>query len=143
MAFLALSADAFVDPQGHNRAAIEAVFQQVAAQILDYLAGASDHVPLPSVQGIPFQGIPEQPMAIAPLLDALGNLMAQSMNPSHPGYMGHMDPLPSTASIVGDWVAAALNNNMLSVEMSPALSRLEPLLLAEIAQLFGCLLYTS
>jgi glutamate/tyrosine decarboxylase-like PLP-dependent enzyme len=137
LAFLALPANAFVDPQGHNRAAIEAVFQQVAAQILDYLVGASDYVPLPTVQDIPFQGIPEQPTAIAPLLDALGNLMAQSMNPSHPGYMGHMDPLPSTASIVGDWVAAALNNNMLSVEMSPALSRLEPLLLAEIARLFG------
>lgn len=137
MAFFDLPADAFVHPLGHNRAAVEALFQQVAAQILDYLAGAGDHVPLPSVKHISFQGIPEQPTAIASLLDSLGDLMAQSMNPAHPGYMGHMDPLPSTASILGDWVAAALNNNMLSVEMSPALSRLEPLLLAEIAQLFG------
>ncbi|MGB3201125.1 MAG: aminotransferase class V-fold PLP-dependent enzyme, partial [Nodosilinea sp.] len=135
--FPALPTNAFVDPHGQNRSAVEAVFQQVSGQILDYLSGASDHGPLPSVHDIPFHGIPEQPSAIGPLLEALGTVMAQSMNPSHPGYMGHMDPLPSTASIVGDWVAAALNNNMLSVEMSPALSRLEPLLLAEIAQLFG------
>ncbi|WP_017297621.1 pyridoxal phosphate-dependent decarboxylase family protein [Nodosilinea nodulosa] len=137
MAFFDLPADAFVHPLGHNRAAIEAVFQQVVAQILDYLAGAGSHGPLPSVERVPFKGIPEQSTAIASLLESLDDLMAQSMNPAHPGYLGHMDPLPSTASIVGDWVAAALNNNMLSVEMSPVLSRLEPLLLAEIAQLFG------
>ncbi|WP_035991877.1 pyridoxal phosphate-dependent decarboxylase family protein [Leptolyngbya sp. KIOST-1] len=133
----ALPVEAFVNPWGRNREAVEALLQQVAAQILDYLAGAGDQVPLPTVHSIPFEGIPEQPMAFASLLDAVGEVMAQSMNPAHPGYLGHMDPLPSTASIVGDWVAAALNNNMLSVEMSPALSRLEPELLAEIARLFG------
>lgn len=137
MARSVLPATAFVDPGGHNRAAIEAVLQRATEQILDYLTGAGSHVPLPSIKDFDFQGIPEQPTAIAPLLESLPNLMAQSMNPAHPGYLGHMDPLPSTASVVGDWVAAALNNNMLSVEMSPALSRLEPLLLAEIAQLFG------
>ncbi len=132
-----LPATAFIDPQGHNRAAIAAVLQQVVEQILDYSTGAGSHDPLPSVKDIEFSGIPAQPTAIAPLLSSLGDLMAQSMNPAHPGYMGHMDPLPSTASIVGDWAAAVLNNNMLSVEMSPALSRLEPLLLAELAQMFG------
>ncbi|PZV20406.1 MAG: aspartate aminotransferase family protein, partial [Leptolyngbya sp.] len=137
MAPSVLPAAAFIDPQGRNRAAVEAIFQRVAAQVLDYLAAAGSQGPLPEVKDIHFRGIPEQPTAIAPLLESLGDLMAQSMNPAHPGYMGHMDPLPATASIVGDWVAAALNNNMLSVEMSPALSRLEPLLLADLAQLFG------
>jgi glutamate/tyrosine decarboxylase-like PLP-dependent enzyme len=137
LVFSALPETAFVHPQGHNRAAIEALLRQVSDQILDYLAGAADRGPLPAVKQFSFAGIPEQPTAIAPLLEALQILMAESMNPAHPGYLGHMDPLPSTASVVGDWVAAALNNNMLSVEMSPALSRLEPLLLADIARLFG------
>ncbi|WOD38847.1 aspartate aminotransferase family protein [Nodosilinea sp. E11] len=137
MAPSVLPATAFIHPQGHNRAAIEAVFEQVTAHILDYLAGASRLVPLPTVKDIAFEGIPEQPTAIASLLESLPSLMAQSMNPAHPGYLGHMDPLPATASLLGDWVAAALNNNMLSVEMSPVLSRLEPLLLADMAQLFG------
>ncbi|TVQ11888.1 MAG: aspartate aminotransferase family protein [Leptolyngbya sp. DLM2.Bin27] len=132
-----LPATAFVDPQGRNRAAVAALLQQVAAQIVDYLAGAGHQVPLPQITDVTFAGIPDQPTAIAPLLETLGHLMAQAMNPAHPGYMGHMDPLPTTASIVGDWAAAALNNNMLSVEMSPALSRLEPLLLADLARLFG------
>lgn len=111
--------------------------QAVTGQILDYLAGASHHGPLPQVKQSLFQTMPQQPRQVEELLETLGLVMAQSMNPSHPGYMGHMDPLPTTMSMLGDWVAAALNNNMLSVEMSPALSRLEPLLLQEIAQLFG------
>lgn len=137
MALPVLPATAFVHPQGDNREAIEAVLRAVAGQILDYLAGAGTAEPLPLTQKPVFQPIPEQPTDVGTLLQHIQAVMAQSMNPAHPGYMGHMDPLPTTASLVGDWVAAALNNNMLSVEMSPVLSRLEPLLMAEIAGLFG------
>ncbi len=137
MPFTVLPATAFIDPFGHNRAAIEEIFQAVTGQILEYLTSAGHQVPLPPAESSVFKAIPEQPGDIANLLEPLQAIMAQSMNPAHPGYIGHMDPLPTTASILGDWVAAALNNNMLSVEMSPALSRLEPLLMAEIAQLFG------
>ena len=71
------------------------------------------------------------------LLNQLKDIIQQSMNAAHPGYIGHMDSIPSTASMLGDLVVGALNNNMLSVEMSPVLSRLEPLLVKEIAALFG------
>jgi glutamate/tyrosine decarboxylase-like PLP-dependent enzyme len=135
--FTDLPATAFIDPSGQNRLAVEEIFRTVTHQILDYLTSAGGQVPLPNVEDSLYQAIPEQPGEIAALLAPLQTMMAQSMNPAHPGYMGHMDPLPTTASILGDWVAAALNNNMLSVEMSPALSRLEPLLMGEIAQLFG------
>ena len=137
LALPVLPATAFSHPQGHNREAIETVLQAVVGQIVEYLTQAGAYEPLPLTQQAVFKPIPEQPTDMAVLLDHLQAIMAQSMNPAHPGYMGHMDPLPTTASLVGDWVAAALNNNMLSVEMSPALSRLEPLLMAEIAQLFG------
>jgi glutamate/tyrosine decarboxylase-like PLP-dependent enzyme len=128
---------AFVDPSGSNRSDIEALFQQVGQQLLDYLSQAGQHSPLPQATADWFPGIPETSTEIPAVMDSLHTILFQSMNPAHPGYMGHMDPLPTTVSIVGDWVAAALNNNMLSVEMSPALSRLEPLLMQEIAQLFG------
>ena len=45
--------------------------------------------------------------------------------------------MPTTFSVLGEMVTAAINNNMLSLEMSPLLSRLESLLLAEFAVLFG------
>jgi glutamate/tyrosine decarboxylase-like PLP-dependent enzyme len=129
---------AFVDPFGRNRPDIEALFQRVSQQLLDYLTRAGQQSPLPTAEAGWIQGIPEDSTDIAVVLDSLKTVLSQSMNPAHPGYMGHMDPLPTTISILGDWVAAALNNNMLSVEMSPALSRLEPLLMREMAQhIFG------
>ncbi len=128
---------AFIDPTGKNREAVEALLHQVTAQILDYLAGAAERTPLPPVQALPTIALPDTPTAIEVLLEQLTTVLRTAMNPAHPSYIGHMDPLPTTLSIVGDWVAAALNNNMLSVEMSPLFSRLEPLLLQEIAQLFG------
>ncbi|HIK43896.1 MAG TPA: aminotransferase class V-fold PLP-dependent enzyme [Leptolyngbyaceae cyanobacterium M65_K2018_010] len=137
MSFPVLPTTAFVDPFGQNRAAIEDIFQTVTQAILNHLTQAGKRAPLPQPVTTAYPAIPEQPGAIADLLAPLQTIMAESMNPAHPGYLGHMDPLPTTASILGDWVAAALNNNMLSVEMSPVLSRLEPLLMAEMAQIFG------
>lgn len=138
MALPSLPNTAFVDPFGSNRREIEALFQQVGQQLLDYLTRAGQQTPLPKAEAGWVQAIPEQSTPISAVLDSLETVLSQSMNPAHPGYMGHMDPLPTTLSMLGDWVAAALNNNMLSVEMSPALSRLEPLLMREIAQqMFG------
>jgi glutamate/tyrosine decarboxylase-like PLP-dependent enzyme len=125
---------AFVDPHGSNREEIAALFDQVGQRLLDFLSQASHHSPLPQAQTDWLRPIPDAPTPLSTLLNDLETVLAQSMNPAHPGYMGHMDPLPTAISMVADWVAAALNNNMLSVEMSPALSRLEPLLMQEIAQ---------
>jgi glutamate/tyrosine decarboxylase-like PLP-dependent enzyme len=135
--FSTLPETTFIHPAGKNREAIAALFSQVADQILAHLAHAAAHAPLPEVEALPAIAIPEMPGNTATLLNAIDRVLKTAMNPAHPGYIGHMDPLPTTASIVGDWVVAALNNNMLSVEMSPLFSRLEPLLMREIAQLFG------
>ena len=137
MDFSRLPETAFVHPRGENRAAIEALLSQVATRILDYLTGAADRTPLPELNEFLAIALPEKSGDVATLMATLDTVLSTAMNPAHPGYVGHMDPLPTTASIVGDWVVAALNNNMLSVEMSPLFSRLEPLLLREIAQLFG------
>lgn len=137
MNFSAFPETAFIDPTGKNREAVESLLQPVLTQILDYLTGAASHTPLPQVQDNPAIAIPDTPTEISDLLAQVNTVLTTAMNPAHPGYLGHMDPLPTTASIIGDWVAAALNNNMLSVEMSPLFSRLEPLLMREIAQLFG------
>ncbi len=133
-----LPATAFIDPSGHNRVEIEALMQRVSQQILDHLSGAALGSPLPSSAPAQFSALlPDLPAGTEVLLEQIQQVLDRAMNPAHPGYLGHMDPLPSTFSLLGDWVAVALNNNMLSVEMSPPFSRLEPLLLREIAQMFG------
>ncbi|MFM7470403.1 MAG: pyridoxal-dependent decarboxylase, partial [Nodosilinea sp.] len=134
---LSLPENAFIHPYGHNQQQIASLFKATADQILEYLTRAATHVPMPGLDPLPLATIPEKSGDLAQLLAPLQRFMTQSMNPAHLGCIGHMDPLPTTASLLGDWVAAALNNNMLSVEMSPALSRLEPQLMAEIAQMFS------
>jgi glutamate/tyrosine decarboxylase-like PLP-dependent enzyme len=135
--FSQLPETAFIEPTGKNRELIEPFLYSVVNQILDYLTAAAGHTPLPQVPAMAAIAIPETPVESSHLLGQLQTVLQVAMNPAHPGYLGHMDPLPTTASIAADWVVAALNNNMLSVEMSPLFSRLEPLLMREIAQLFG------
>ncbi|WP_225883972.1 pyridoxal phosphate-dependent decarboxylase family protein [Prochlorothrix hollandica] len=135
---LGVSETAFIDPQGGNRGAIAALLQDALHLLLDHSTQAAQGSPLPPLQ--PWQlptAIPQQGQDPALLFHHLQSLMAQSMNPAHPGYLGHMDPPATTLSLVGDLLAAVLNNNMLAVEMSPVFSRLEPLVLQELAQGFG------
>lgn len=76
-------------------------------------------------------------MQLEHIFGGLKNIIKLSMNPSHPGYIGHMDSMPTTMSIIGDMISAAVNNNMLSIEMSPILSNLEFSITKAIANLFG------
>ncbi|POD84707.1 pyridoxal-dependent decarboxylase [Bacillus subtilis] len=59
------------------------------------------------------------------------------MNPQNPRYMGHMDSIPTLISCLGDFISSSLNNNMLSLEMSPVFSKVEAQLLKTIARMFG------
>ncbi|MEO0807786.1 MAG: aminotransferase class I/II-fold pyridoxal phosphate-dependent enzyme [Cyanobacteria bacterium J06643_4] len=132
---------AFISPDGSNQADIEALLHQVVTLLVAEMSNAQARLPLP--EPLPVDGlsqwaqIPERSVSVASLLVEVRSHLRHAMNAAHPGYIGHMDSIPTTLSIVGDLLAAALNNNMLSVEMSPVLSRLEPLVLEQIAALFG------
>jgi len=133
----ALPEPAFIHPSGDNAAAVAQLVQRVVDLLLTEMGQAGTRSPLPPLTQLPGHKIPSQGIPEAELLTQLKDIIQQSMNAAHPGYIGHMDSIPSTASMLGDLVAGAINNNMLSVEMSPVLSRLEPLLLKEIAGIFG------
>jgi glutamate/tyrosine decarboxylase-like PLP-dependent enzyme len=129
---------AFIDPQGKNRQEIEQLASQVLDLILSHLTTAINHSPLPEIGDFTdFVLIPENSISESVLLEKLKTIIKTSTNAANPGYMGHMDSMPTTISMLAELVAAALNNNMLSVEMSPILSRLEFQLIKQFAQLFG------
>jgi glutamate/tyrosine decarboxylase-like PLP-dependent enzyme len=129
---------AFVDPTGGNRESIEALFQKALAIVLAATAGACERAPLPRGEASEFPVIvPEEPLAEVELLAQLKAALSGCVNPAHPGYLAHMDPPPAAASVLADLAASAVNNNMLSVELSPFFSRLEAKLVRMIAARFG------
>jgi glutamate/tyrosine decarboxylase-like PLP-dependent enzyme len=133
-----LPLSAFVDPFGRNKAAVEQLAQQVLGLVLAHLQNALDRSPLPqTMQLLDAVGIPDVPVSESELLAQLRIVLASSMNAAHPAFIGHMDSMPTTLSFLGEMVTAAVNNNMLSLEMSPLFSRLESRLLREFAALFG------
>ena len=59
------------------------------------------------------------------LFSEIESLIYSSFNPVHPGSLAHLDPPPLIISILGDLIAAGLNNNLLAHELSPSISLLE------------------
>ena len=132
---------AFIDPLGNNRAEVDALLHQAVTLLIDEMTNADQRSPLPEPVSderlAQWATIPEQSGDVDRLMGEVRSHLQHAMNAAHPGYIGHMDSIPTTLSIVGDLLVAALNNNMLSVEMSPVFSRLETLVLQKIAARFG------
>ncbi|KGF98570.1 Pyridoxal-dependent decarboxylase family protein [Prochlorococcus marinus str. MIT 9302] len=59
------------------------------------------------------------------LFSEIQSLLNNSFNPVHPGSLAHLDPPPLIFSILGDLIAAGLNNNLLAYELSPSVTLLE------------------
>jgi len=128
---------AFIDPSRANAEAVRALAEDVLDRLLTQLEAAEDRSPLPAEPTVPSTALPQSPRARDDLLDDLEAVVEGSMNPAHPGYIGHMDTMPTTVSVLGDLVASAVNNNLLSAEMSPVFSELEVRLTETIAGEFG------
>lgn len=128
----------FINPNGDNRGEVERLSRRILDLILQRATTAGNRQPLPEVNfSDNLIAVPDSPVSEDELLESLSEILSGSMNPGNPGYIGHMDTMPTTVSILGDLAAASINNNMLSLEMSPVLSRLEQGLLRELAKLFG------
>ena len=132
-----LPVTAFVDPSGGNRSSVESL----ARRVLDLLLEASTSVARPSLLGNPSYDpgelFPLSGLSDEQVVERLAGLIESSAKPAHPGWVGHMNSIPTTASILGDLVAAGLDNNLLGVELSPARSSLEWRLGQRLAVEFG------
>jgi len=129
--------NAFIDPNGQNEKEAKHLMETVWGMVLEKLSSASKRSPLPQPSKHFFGHIPEQGISTEQILHQLEVLIKESMNPAHPCYMGHMDSIPTLMSCLGEFVSASVNNNMLSLEMSPAFSHMEVQVIQAIAQLFG------
>lgn len=138
MDFSTLPTTAFIHPGGKNQDEIAALLHQVVDLLVETMAQAANRSPLPEPLELSAQAaIPKKSGDMERLLEEVRSHLLHAMNAAHPGYIGHMDSIPTTVSIIGDLLTAALNNNMLSVEMSPMFSRLEHRVLQQITQMFG------
>ena len=71
------------------------------------------------------------------LFSEIESLLNNSFNPVHPGSLAHLDPPPLIFSILGDLIAAGLNNNLLAYELSPSVTLLEDSLCKWFAKKIG------
>lgn len=129
----------FISPDSSNRQAVEVVVQKVTHQLLDFLSKADEKPTNPTIiegNTAHFQ-IPDFPQTLHEIQSNLQELYELSMNPANPKYIGHMDSMPTLWSVIGDFIASALNNNVLSLEMSPYITQLEYSMTKQFAALFG------
>lgn len=129
----------FIRPDAKNKQKIKDQLNLVCTQLVEFLSAANNRSPLPDAQLVSPADfvIPEEPLPFQEILEQLNTVYEKSMNPSNSKYIGHMDSIPSFASIIGDLVSSALNNNMLSLEMSPYFTQMEYALAQRFARQFG------
>ncbi len=109
-----------------------------ASQILcEWFSKAEKNGPLPFDEN--FKSImPEKDgSSEEDLFSEMEYLLHNSFNPVHPGSLAHLDPPPLIYSILGDLIAAGLNNNLLAYELSPGVTLLEESLCKWFAKKIG------
>jgi len=109
-----------------------------ATQILcDWFSKADKYGPLPFDENFKCLMPDEDGNSTEDLFSDIQSLLNNSFNPVHPGSLAHLDPPPLIFSILGDLIAAGLNNNLLAYELSPSVTLLEESLCKWFAKKIG------
>jgi len=107
-------------------------------QILcDWFSKADKYGPLPFDENFKCIMPAEDGNSEEDLFSEIESLLNNSFNPVHPGSLAHLDPPPLIFSILGDLIAAGLNNNLLAYELSPSVTLLEESLCKWFAKKIG------
>jgi glutamate/tyrosine decarboxylase-like PLP-dependent enzyme len=129
--------DAFIEPSGQNIDKVANLIKKFMDLVIENSASSEQRPPLSQIENYTFGEFPVQGIPTKGILLQLKEILRNSMNPLTPNYIGHMDSIPTLISCLGEFVTTALNNNMLSLEMSPVFSQMEVQVLQKIAQMFG------
>ena len=129
---------AFVDPYGKNIKNVKNFIYKIVDELLKRISNAEKLPPLPKkVKNIDKLNLNDLPITETQILKQIRFIIDNSMNASNPYYLGHMDSLPTTMSIVGDIICSMINNNMLSKETAPILTEIEKKVISNLAKKFN------
>lgn len=105
--------------------------------ICDWFSNADKNGPLPFDEN--FKCLMPEEIGNSPdaLFSDIESIVNNSFNPVNPGSLAHLDPPPLIISILGDLVAAGLNNNLLAYELSPSITLLEESLCQWVSKKIG------
>ncbi|HKQ61059.1 MAG TPA: pyridoxal-dependent decarboxylase [Candidatus Polarisedimenticolaceae bacterium] len=115
----------------------------VADRVADYLAGLERYRVLPAIEpGTVRAALPEAPPAEPEPLGAILDDYARWIEPNithwqHPGFMAYFNSVASGPGILGEWLSAALNSNVMLWRNAPASTELEERVVAWLRQMLG------
>ena len=101
------------------------LLNRTSKTLCDWFSKADKNGPLPFDENFKCIMPREEGDSADDLFSEIESLLTNSFNPVHPGSLAHLDPPPLIFSILGDLIAAGLNNNLLAYELSPSITLLE------------------
>ena len=82
--------------------------------------------------------LPDQPESLTEILQIIDQkLVPYCTHVNHRGYMGLITPSPNPAGILGDFLAAALNQNLGAYSISPSATAMERRVIQWLNELIG------
>ncbi|MFK5955224.1 MAG: aminotransferase class I/II-fold pyridoxal phosphate-dependent enzyme [Planctomycetota bacterium] len=115
------------------------ILHQAADQVADYLSSLESRPIFPASPTAPTGPlVPEEGENLSEVFtDSAQWAIENAVHVGHPGYVGHMDSGVAVAGILGDFLASALNQNLLAFELAPGATLLEKRLLRFFADEAG------
>ena len=113
------------------------LLNRASQNLCDWFSEADKNGPLPFDENFNCLMPGEDGDSAEDLFSDIQSLLNNSFNPVHPGSLAHLDPPPLIFSILGDLIAAGLNNNLLAYELSPSITLLEESLCKWFAKKIG------
>lgn len=120
-----------------------AAAHQVADLVADYLERLETYRVLPDIEpGAVRDRLPEAPPAapepLALILDDYAELIEPNITHwQHPGFMAYFPSVASGPGILGEWLAAGLNSNVMFWRNAPASTELEQVVVSWLRQMLG------
>ena len=113
------------------------LLNRTSKTLCNWFSNANKNGPLPFDENFKCMMPEEYGNSVEDLFSEIKVLLNNSFNPVHPGSLAHLDPPPLIFSILGDLIAAGLNNNLLAYELSPSVTLLEDSLCKWFAKKIG------